>query len=70
MLCSIKLPNFLVWLPLPLDTLGKVCIVIVCFPGCDARNFESKLTFNSILIREYQHESTQVNTSQHKSTRA
>ena len=30
MLCSINLPNFIVWLPLLLEILGNVCIAIVC----------------------------------------
>ena len=31
MLCSINCPNFIVWLPLPLEILGSVCIGIVYF---------------------------------------
>ena len=30
MLYSINLPNFIVWLPLLLETLGNMCIAIVC----------------------------------------
>ena len=28
------------WLPLLCETLGNMCIVIVCEPGCDVINFE------------------------------
>ena len=45
MLNSINWPNFMVWLPLRLEILGKMCIAIVCFPGCDAINFEMNLIF-------------------------
>ena len=30
MLYSINSPNFIVWLPLPLEILGNVCIAAVC----------------------------------------
>ena len=36
-------PNFIVWLPLPLEILGIMCIAIVCFPGCDVIKFEINL---------------------------
>ena len=32
-------------LPLLLQILGNMCIEIVCFPGCDAINFEINLNF-------------------------
>ena len=32
-------------LSLLLEILGKMCIVIVCFPDCDAINFEIILSF-------------------------
>ena len=39
-LYSTNWPNFIVWLPLLLKILGKMCIAIVCFQGCDIINFE------------------------------
>ena len=39
-LYSISWPNFIGWLPLLLGTLVNICIVIVCFIGCDVINFE------------------------------
>ena len=30
MLYSINWPNFIVWLPLPLEILGNMCITIAC----------------------------------------
>ena len=38
----------MVRLPLLLELLGNMCIAIVCFPGCDATNFE----INRILINQ------------------
>ena len=40
LLNSIKRPNFIVWLPLLFEILANICIAIVCYPGCDAINFE------------------------------
>ena len=37
-------------LPLLLQILGNMCIEIVCFPGCDAINFEINLNF---LIKSF-----------------
>ena len=37
--------NFIVWLPLLLQILGNMCIIIVCYPGCDAIKFEINLIF-------------------------
>ena len=45
MLCSINWPNFIIWLPLPCETLDNMCIGIVCKPGCDVMNFEVNLIF-------------------------
>ena len=36
MLDSMNWPNFIIWLPLPLEILGNMCIAIVCFSVCDA----------------------------------
>ena len=44
-LYSINWLNFIVWLPLLLETLDSMCITIVCFPGCDAIILENNLTF-------------------------
>ena len=41
----ISWPHLIVWLPLLLDILGKMCIAIVCYPGCDAVGFEIKRPF-------------------------
>ena len=41
----IKLPNFIVWLPLLLEILGNICISIVCWPGCEVIKFEINLIF-------------------------
>ena len=30
MLCSVNWPNFIVWLPLPLEILGSMCVTIIC----------------------------------------
>ena len=35
----------MVGLPLHLEILGNMCIVIVCFPGCEVINFEVNLIF-------------------------
>ena len=35
--------NVMVWLSLLCEILGNVCIVIVCWPGCDVLNFEINL---------------------------
>ena len=40
MLYSINSPDFIVWLSLPLEILGNMCIGIVCFPGCNIINFK------------------------------
>ena len=39
------LTNFNLWLPLLRKILGNMCIVIVCWPGCDVRNFKINLIF-------------------------
>ena len=43
MLNSINWPNFIVWLPFLRETLGNMCVAIVCFPDCDVINFEINL---------------------------
>ena len=45
-LYSITWPNCIVLLPL-LETLGNMCIVIICFPVYDAINFKINLSFLS-----------------------
>ena len=40
MLHSITWPNLILWLPLLFDILSITCIVTVCFPGCNVKNFE------------------------------
>ena len=44
-LYSVNLPILIVRLLLLLELLGSMCILIVCFPGCDVRNFEINLVF-------------------------
>ena len=39
--CYILLwPNFIVWWPLFLETLGNMGVAIIFFPGCDVINFD------------------------------
>ena len=45
MLHSVNGPNFIAWLPLPIEISGNVCIAIVCHPGCDVMDFEINLIF-------------------------
>ena len=45
MLYSINWPNFIVLMPLLLEILDNICIGIVCFPGCDVKNFETIVIF-------------------------
>ena len=47
MLHSINWPNFIIWLHLLLEILGNICIVIVCWEGCDVMKFEWALSFLS-----------------------
>ena len=49
-LYSINWPNFIAWLSLLVDILGKRCIIIICFPICNDMNFEINLRF---LIRPF-----------------
>ena len=50
MLYSINCPNFIDWLLLLLQILGNICIAIVCYLGCDVKDFEIKLI---ILIEPF-----------------
>ena len=43
MLDSVNWSNIIAWLPLLLRILVNLCVVIVCFPGCDVINFEINL---------------------------
>ena len=45
LLYSINWPNFIVWLSLHREILGNLCIVIVCWPGCDVISLEIHLIF-------------------------
>ena len=49
-LYSINWPNFIDWLPLLLEILGKVYIAIICFLVCDIKNFKVNLNF---LIKSF-----------------
>ena len=44
-LYSINWQNFIVWLPLLSEMLGKICTVVVCQPGCDVINFVINVMF-------------------------
>ena len=44
-ICSINWPNFIAWLPLLLQILGKVCIASVRFPACNVVSFEINFVF-------------------------
>ena len=50
MLSSINWPNFIVWLSLLFEILGKKYIAIVCLPVCDVKNFKFNLIF---LIKSF-----------------
>ena len=52
MLYPINWPNFIVWLPLFLDLLSKMCIVSICCPVCDVMNFKINRSF---LIKLFFH---------------
>ena len=45
MLHSINRANLIVWLHLPLDILGNMCITIVFGPGCDVMKCEINFIF-------------------------
>ena len=45
LLYSINWRSFIVWLSLLREILGNMCIVIVCWPGCDVMNFEVNFIF-------------------------
>ena len=44
-LYSINWPNYIVWFSLLTEILDNMCIVIVCFPGCDVLKIEINFTF-------------------------
>ena len=45
MLHCINWPNFIVWLLILLEILGNMCIMIVCWRGCDIIKFEINLIY-------------------------
>ena len=45
MLYSTNWPNFIAWLPLLFEILDNMCIAVVCYPGCDAMDFEINFIF-------------------------
>ena len=49
-LYSITSSDFIVWLPLLLETSSNMCIVIVCYPVRHVINFE---TYLSLLIKPF-----------------
>ena len=42
---SINWPHAILWLPLIPEISNNVCMVILCYPGCDVINFEVNLIF-------------------------
>ena len=50
MLYSINWPSFITWSPLLLEIMGNMCIVIVCYPGCDIMDFEINLIFQIAVL--------------------
>ena len=48
--CYIYWPNFIVWLPLLLEILDKMCILIICHPACDVLN---SVIDHSFLIKPF-----------------
>ena len=50
LLFSITWPNFITWFSLLCELLGNVCIVIVCWPGCDVINFEINFIFLNLCL--------------------
>ena len=45
LLYSIKWQDPIVWLPLHLEILSNVCIVLVCYPGCNIIDLKLNLVF-------------------------
>ena len=54
MLYSINWPSFIVWLHLVRGMLGKMCIAIVCQPGCDVMSFGVNTIF--LIKAFFQHD--------------
>ena len=50
LLHSINWLNFTVWLPFLLEILGNICIAIICFLGCDVKNFEINLSNQAVFL--------------------
>ena len=52
-ICSINWPNFIAWLPLLLQILGKVCIASVRFPACNVVSFEINFVFQDKKLKNF-----------------
>ena len=52
-ICSINWPNFIAWLPLLLQILGKVCIASVRFPACNVVSFEINFVFLDKKLKNF-----------------
>ena len=50
---------FIVWLPLILEILVNMCILIVCWSGCDVINFEINLLL--VPIQQWKHQNNVEN---------
>ena len=48
-LYSIDWPNLITRLLLIIEILGNMCIVIVCFPGCDVKNFRINISYQVVF---------------------
>ena len=56
---SIIWPDFIVWLPLPLEILNNLCIAIISFQVCYIINFEINFSF---LIKPFSYMTKKVRT--------
>ena len=49
LLYPINWPVFIRWFSLVCETLGNMCIVTVCYPGCDVISFQVNLSNQAFL---------------------
>ena len=49
-LYSSNWPDFIVWLPLPLEILGNICTEIICLENCDVKIFQINFFFQTMKI--------------------
>ena len=48
----------MVWLPLLRETLGNMCILVICLPDCDVKNFE--INFFFLIKPFFQHDQKEL----------